>query len=77
MSKLAPPRRYRGIPEPGETIDELLSAVSAMQEVIEVLTRQRGAVVDSVVTVEDLVYLGLIDRSEVRGVKGYDSGKVA
>lgn len=76
MSKLSPVKRYRGIPEPGMTIEELYDTVAALQELVETMLRTRGMLVDSVVTVDDLVYLGILERGEVRGLKWDESGKV-
>ena len=57
--------RYRGIPEPLVDADSLYNTVAALKEVVETITRQRGKVTDSAVTVEDLIELKLIKRSDI------------
>lgn len=54
--------RRRGIPDPLPEVEALQTSVAALKEVVETLTRQRGQVSDSAVTVEDLVDLDIIVR---------------
>lgn len=65
--------RRRGIQEPLPEINALTESVSALKEVVETLTRQRGEYAESAVTVEDLVDLGIIERrSNGRFIKSPD-----
>jgi hypothetical protein len=60
--------KYRGIPEPSPEVHSLYQTVAALKEVVETLTRQRGYISESAVTVEDLIELGIITRESVRGI---------
>ena len=53
-SKFKPTPVTRAIPEPGNDLESLRATVEALREVVETLSRQRGNVGDSAVTVDDL-----------------------
>lgn len=67
MSKerLAPAKPYPSSPTLEPTAESLYVVVMALQEAVEILCRQRGYVVDSAATIDDLIYLGLLPQDVV------------
>lgn len=57
--------RISSIPEPTDDVRSLRASVLALKEVVELLTRQRGFPIDSVVTWKDLVRLGKVEPGQV------------
>lgn len=53
------------IPEPYATIASLTTTVSTMKEAVEIMAGHRGPVLNSTVTWDDLVRLGLIGPEQV------------
>lgn len=60
-AKFPPASITRAIPEPSPDLESLFKTVSAMKELLETLTRQRGDSLQSAVTVDDLHRLGFAD----------------
>lgn len=58
--RLSPGKPYAGSPTLEPTVESLYEVVRALQETVEILCRQRGYKVDSAVTIDDLIYLGLL-----------------
>ncbi len=62
---LSPAKPYPGSPTLEPTVESLYTVVMALQEAVEILCRQRGYVVDSAATIDDLIYLGLLPQDIV------------
>jgi len=57
--------KYPSVPAPTVDIASLRESCAALKEVVEILTQQRGSTLNSAVTWQDLVNLGLITPAQV------------
>ncbi len=57
--------KYPAIPNPSTDPNSLRNTALALKETAEILTQQRGSVLDAVVTWQDLLSLGLINSSQL------------
>lgn len=65
MSRV-PRKKYPAVPDPGPTIEGVRKSVIALKQGVEVLGRLRGDGMDSAVTLNDLVDLGLITEAQAK-----------
>lgn len=56
---------YRPIPPVTETPEAIRETIDALRENQEIQTRNRGALLDSFVSLKDLIDLGLIDAGDL------------
>lgn len=59
-------RPKHGLPSPTADPENLRAAVEALRSAVQELMRQRGDMMDSALTVRDLVSLGLVEPERVR-----------
>lgn len=63
VSGLFGKRSWSALPAPQNSVDSINSAVIALKERVQVQSRERGSVLASFTTVEDMINVGVIDAS--------------
>jgi len=64
-SSLIDKRERLGIPTPGTDINSVITSIRALKTAVDQMARQRGSIMESVVTVGDLIRLGLITSDQI------------
>lgn len=62
-------RPKHGLPSPTADPENLRAAVEALRSAVQELMRQRGDMMDSAVTIRDLIQLGLIEPEDARSLE--------
>lgn len=64
-SDLIDKRERLGIPTPGTDVNSIIASVRALKTAVDQMARQKGSIMESVVTVGDLIRLGLITSDQI------------
>jgi len=64
-SNLLDARDRLGVPTPGSDLNSVITSVRALKTAVDQITRQKGSIIESHVTVGDLIRLGLITSDQI------------